>query len=541
MNELHSLIDRQALEQRLSESGCCDRCIQRCQPFLKFVSRGDRLHDSKEPSPDVIIANGHVSSGDSKLNGNSTHLPCFVCLDLLSERQLRDLIDFIKKAMKVADYESPHFVLSVVTVQILEIRQILLALWLKEKFPALPLIEFMDRCLPIKQLLKEDLVDRLPEATGLEYRTNSAFEVKVETDAVDVGFFGVLERLDPETFVMVTRRQRRAKKYVSQIFSRKSILAFFSKHSTGSLKGEFPFPGDRIDSPKNGTFITGNEAPFVPRVTLEHEPIFVGGRYNKYSRDLPQTPWILDDGVRLKESSIEEMIVDPIKALLRADDFKFSSSGREDVDVRCLGEGRPFVVECLNPRRVALTEEELRNLEAKINATAGDKVRVSKIAMVSERETAYLRKMENEKRKHYGAECHSLQKLAANDMVKLKQVQEMVIQQKTPIRVLHRRPLAVRPRRVHSIYEAELVDDHHFNIKLESEAGTYIKEFVHGDLGRTQPNLKEILGKEVDILKLDVEKVDVVWPLPPDFDFGDFFDSPEANPDLSGDEDEKDT
>ncbi len=107
--------------------------------------------------------------------------------------------------------------------------------------------------------------------------------------------------------------------------------------------------------------------------------------------------------------------------------------------------------------------------------------------------------------------------------------------------MLHRRPLAVRPRRVHSIYEAELVDDHHFNIKLESEAGTYIKEFVHGDLGRTQPNLKEILGKEVDILKLDVEKVDVVWPLPPDFDFWDFFDSPEANPDSSGDEDEKDT
>lgn len=434
MNELHLLIDRQALEQRLAESGCCNRCIQRCAPFLKFVSRGDRSHDSKEPSPDVINDNGHVLNGDSKLNGNSSHSPCFVCLDLLSERQLRDLIDFIKNAMKVANYESPHFVLSLVTVQILEIRQILLALWLKEKFPVLPLMDFMDRCFPIKQLLKEDLVEQLPEATGLEYRTNSAFDVKVEIDAVDVSFFGILERLDPEMFVMVTRRQRRAKKTISQIFSRKSILAFFSKHSTESLKGEFPFPGGPIDSSENKSFETGNEAPFVPRVTLEHEPIFVGGRYNKYSRDLPQTPWILDDGVRLKESSIEEMIVDPIKELLRADDFKFSSSGREDVDVRCLGEGRPFVVECLNPRRVALTEEELRNLEAKINATGGDSVRVTKLAMVSDRETAYLRKMENEKRKHYGAECHSLQKLTANDMVKLKQVQELMIQQKTPIR-----------------------------------------------------------------------------------------------------------
>ena len=104
--------------------------------------------------------------------------------------------------------------------------------------------------------------------------------------------------------------------------------------------------------------------------------------------------------------------------------------------------------------------------------------------------------------------------------------------------VLHRRPLAVRPRRVHSIFLAELVDDYHFRIGLETEAGTYIKEFVHGDLGRTQPNLKEILSKEVDILKLDVEKVDVVWPLPPGFDLGDAFDG--KTPDLSSD-DERDS
>ena len=86
-----------------------------------------------------------------------------------------------------------------------------------------------------------------------------------------------------------------------------------------------------------------------------------------------------------------------------------------------------------------------------------------------------------------------------------------------------------------------MVDDHHFRIGLETEAGTYIKEFVHGDLGRTQPNLKEILGKEVDILKLDVEKVDVIWPLPPDFDFGNFFDTAENNPVVSSDEDDKDS
>lgn len=37
-----------------------------------------------------------------------------------------------------------------------------------------------------------------------------------------------------------------------------------------------------------------------------------------------------------------------------------------------------------------------------------------------------------------------------------------------------------------------------------SSAGTYIKEFVHGDLGRTVPNVGSLLGAECDILQLDV-------------------------------------
>lgn len=41
-------------------------------------------------------------------------------------------------------------------------------------------------------------------------------------------------------------------------------------------------------------------------------------------------------------------------------------------------------------------------------------------------------------------------------------------------------------------------------IKWFYYVGTYIKEFVHGDMNRTVPNVGSILGKEVDILQLDV-------------------------------------
>ena len=34
---------------------------------------------------------------------------------------------------------------------------------------------------------------------------------------------------------------------------------------------------------------------------------------------------------------------------------------------------------------------------------------------------------------------------------------------------------------------------------------SYIKEFVHGDFGRTKPNLGELLNSQTDILQLDVE------------------------------------
>ena len=40
-----------------------------------------------------------------------------------------------------------------------------------------------------------------------------------------------------------------------------------------------------------------------------------------------------------------------------------------------------------------------------------------------------------------------------------------------------------------------------------ASAGTYIKEFVHGDLERTLPNLGNMLNSECDIIQLDVIKL----------------------------------
>lgn len=94
----------------------------------------------------------------------------------------------------------------------------------------------------------------------------------------------------------------------------------------------------------------------------------------------------------------------------------------------------------------------------------------------------------------------------------LAELKDLAINQKTPIRVLHRRPLADRKRIIYSI-SGLLFDSNHFLLRLSTQAGTYVKEFVHGDFGRTYPSLCDILGVEVDIIELDVESIDMQWPV----------------------------
>eukprot|EP00591_Stephanopyxis_turris_P005009 CAMPEP_0195515680 /NCGR_PEP_ID=MMETSP0794_2-20130614/6664_1 /TAXON_ID=515487 /ORGANISM="Stephanopyxis turris, Strain CCMP 815" /LENGTH=76 /DNA_ID=CAMNT_0040644139 /DNA_START=840 /DNA_END=1070 /DNA_ORIENTATION=+ len=55
--------------------------------------------------------------------------------------------------------------------------------------------------------------------------------------------------------------------------------------------------------------------------------------------------------------------------------------------------------------------------------------------------------------------------------------------------------------------KATRVDDHWFTLKLSTSAGTYVKEFVHGDLGRSVPSVGGILGCRADILELDCEGI----------------------------------
>lgn len=128
------------------------------------------------------------------------------------------------------------------------------------------------------------------------------------------------------------------------------------------------------------------------------------------------------------------------------------------------------------------------------------------------------------KRKTYIAVVSCSKPVSREAVKALDAMKDVPIKQRTPIRVLHRRSLLDRDRVIHvsemnsqvdqhmtkpptQSMRSEYVNDRHFLLYIEASAGAYIKEFVHGDLGRTQPNLCSILKTPCDILQLDVESI----------------------------------
>lgn len=246
--------------------------------------------------------------------------------------------------------------------------------------------------------------------------------------------------------------------------------------------------------------------------SFHHLSLYAGGRYCKYSRKVSQSPWTID-GVSKSEGSVQEYIGPILKKLYRADDCKFLSAGREDIDVRMLGRGRPWAMEMINPRRPKIPAEEYQIAQREMNALAGGNVFILDLQAVSEAQIKLLKEGEDTKQKGYRAVVWSAHPMSEALISGVAQEGEFAIDQLTPIRVLHRRSLMNRKKTIHTM-KAQLINPHYAILDLTTQAGTYIKEFVHSDLGRTKPSFGDFIKQEqVDILQLDV--MDVALDFPP--------------------------
>lgn len=355
-------------------------------------------------------------------------------------------------------------------------------------------------------------------------------------------------------------------------------------------------------------------------VELDIRAHYLYGRYQKLERGIPQTRWPCRackgrgcekcDGTGLQyKKSVQDLIGNPLLGLFEAKEHAFHGMGREDIDVRCMGQGRPFVIEMKEPKTrtvdlqaamAAINEaaEGSINITGLRDSNRSEVVRVKdtpaeksytirfRVMPLSEAEHAVLtapvdlthvdvqdrgskgRKnpkrrnrrgdRKNDHKKPLPAVIEVVEGPTEDELKALKKpelvekaismglaksgtkgdlierimsagppapvtfdlptkelIEETItklagvkLAQRTPERVAHRRADLIRRRTVFETSEPviEVMDDGVMEVEftLRCESGTYVKETVHGDGGRTQPSLSSLIKAKCDVLWLDV-------------------------------------
>jgi len=251
-------------------------------------------------------------------------------------------------------------------------------------------------------------------------------------------------------------------------------------------------------------------------VVVEVNSAFVYGRYRKLQRDIPQTKWPCSGcdgsgragatacpecegtGFRYR-TSVEQEVAPIIEQIMEGVDSRFHGAGREDVDARMLGEGRPFVVEVIEPRRRVVDTEALTRA---VNTAADGVVGVSPLRHATYEQVERVKSLPASKR--YRAQVRF------EGPVEESQLEEAMaalmaepIEQYTPHRVDHRRAGLTRVRAVYdaSVATCEGADA---TLEIHGEGGLYIKELISGDDGRTVPSVAELMGMSATVTALDV-------------------------------------
>jgi tRNA pseudouridine synthase 10 len=236
---------------------------------------------------------------------------------------------------------------------------------------------------------------------------------------------------------------------------------------------------------------------------------YIYGRYRKLSRDIPQTRWPCrecrgkgcdrcHDTGKMYPDSVEELVGRVALKHAKGKDHSFHGMGREDIDALMLGNGRPFALEIKEPKVRSL---DYKALQDEVNAST-EMIQISEVRASNGDEVVCIKSARPLK----SYQVHVVFSAPVNEE-NLKEVVVSLggtnIAQQTPNRVMHRRADLNRDRKVVTI-EARLINPCEALFDITAEAGTYIKEFIHGDGGRTVPSIAGELGVGCEVRTLDV-------------------------------------
>ncbi len=273
-----------------------------------------------------------------------------------------------------------------------------------------------------------------------------------------------------------------------------------------SIKKEFNRELGKLLSASTGKEFEKNDPDIAFHVDTRYDSLkiqvkslFVYGVYRKYRRDIPQTRWIYRGPE--KSDSLEEIIGKKISELTGCTNYFLHGAGREDVDVRMLGNGREFIIEAWEPRKRSIDLEELK---ARVNSSEMG-IEIENLRFTTKKQVQELKASD-----YYKTYEATVQSPRLIDAEKLKgaarELTGKVIYQRTPLRVSGRRSDITRHREVRDALVMD-VEGSTARIQITAQAGTYIKELVSGDGGRTDPSLTKLYGSDLTVSELDVVKI----------------------------------
>ncbi len=227
------------------------------------------------------------------------------------------------------------------------------------------------------------------------------------------------------------------------------------------------------------------------KVTVVRNPILLEGKYLKLSRRVAQAK---------RFGSVKTTLLDKLQYVR---DFYgglehiIHVSGREDSDVRMLGPGRPLVVEVKQPIRY----------RGQVPPLVDDEVVFRPLSFTTREEVRRLKEKAKVDIKLYRALVYSERPLTAEDLGKMAELSGKIITQYTPRRIKRLHP---RRKRTRMVYELtwRLISPHVFELYVRCQGGLYVKEFIHGDSGRTTPSAAEVLNSYLEVLELDVLSIE---------------------------------
>jgi tRNA pseudouridine synthase 10 len=357
--------------------------------------------------------------------------------------------------------------------------------------------------------LKEEHFDERPESEiggECEYCNGIFKEIDDYTEMV----IGSVDRYELETFLIGIRPPE------DLLEKEEELWEDYGVEFTEPIKTELSrLIGKKIEE-KTGLSVDFERADIMAvidmregkdRIELQVNSLLFYGKYNKYTRELPQTEWPCSEcggsgcddcnwtGQQF-QGSVQEIVQRPFIEATGAIDAKFHGAGREDIDVECHGE-RPFVIELREPLK---REVDIEEIQEEFNED--DRVEVFELQETHHDKPAEVKYLDADKTYRAWIEVEDLENV---DLEILEEIKGEVVQ-RTPQRVDHRRADKHREREVKSV-EWEIQDDL-LVIDIKAEAGTYIKELISGDDGRSEPSVAGLLNRDAECVKLDVIDID---------------------------------